>query len=313
MIVMLSYTKRCACLTGVSSCEGISYAHTWNTVSSRRGREAGENRMNNEVTQISSENQTVLHAWSASAVLRKLGGVVADVVLPPLCLACRASVQGHGGVCAACWREIDFIESPRCDRLGIPLPYPSGETIVSAAALADPPQYGRARAVARYDGTLRKLVHGLKYRDQHEGVELFARWMVHAGDDLLYDADMLVPVPLARMRLWTRRFNQSALLAKAISQFSGIPESPLLLERTRRTASQVGLSTEQRKRNVAGAFNVPDAHCPAIDGRKLVLIDDVITTGATANACARALLGAGAIRVDVLALGRVVDPLTPRL
>ena len=269
--------------------------------------------MNSEATQISSDAQTVREAWSASAVLRKLGGVVADVVLPPLCLACRTSVQGHGGVCAACWREIDFIESPRCDRLGIPLPYPSGETIVSAAALAEPPQYERSRAVARYDGTLRKLVHGLKYRDRHEGVELFARWMMHAGEDLLCDAEMLVPVPLARMRLWTRRFNQSALLAKAISRSSGVPENSFLLERTRRTASQVGLSTEQRKRNVAGAFNVPEGHRDAIDGRNLVLIDDVITTGATANACARALLGAGAARVDVLALGRVVDPLTPRL
>ncbi|MEM8744814.1 MAG: ComF family protein, partial [Pseudomonadota bacterium] len=226
---------------------------------------------------------------------------------------CRAPVQGHGGVCAACWREIDFIENPRCDRLGIPLPYPTDETIVSAAAVANPPKYHRARAVARYDGTLRKLVHGLKYRDRHEGVELFARWMVHAGEDLLNDADLLVPVPLARMRLWTRRFNQSALLSKAIARLSSVPESPSLLERTRRTASQVGLSTEQRRRNVAGAFHVAEKHGHEIDGKRVVLVDDVITTGATANACASALLRAGAAQVDVLALGRVVDPLTPRL
>ena len=310
---MLSYPRRCACLTGVSPCEGISYPHACNTVSPRLLRAADGSRMKSETTQVPSDSRTGLHTGSVIAGLRKLGETVADIVLPPLCLSCRASVQGHGGVCAACWREIDFIEHPRCDRLGVPLPYPSGETIVSAAALADPPQYGRARAVARYDGTLRKLVHGLKYRDRHEGIKLFARWMIQAGGDLLADADLLVPVPLARMRLWTRRFNQSGLLAKEISRLSGIPENPFVLQRTRRTASQVGLSSEQRRRNVAGAFDVPGTHRAMIDGRKLVLIDDVITTGATANACARTLLGAGAARVDVLALGRVVDPLTPRL
>ena len=246
-------------------------------------------------------------------LVRKLGGFVADIVLPPLCLACRASVQGHGGVCPECWRDIDFIEDPRCDRLGIPLPYPSGETIVSAAALADPPQYGRARAAARYDGTLRKLVHGLKYRDRHEGIELFSRWMVHAGEDVLRDAEMLVPVPLARMRLWERRFNQAALLSRAIARISSVQEAPFALERTRRTASQIGLSVEQRRRNVAGAFRVPEKYRAAIESRNLIVVDDVVTTGATANACAKALLGAGAARVDVLALGRVVDPLTPRL
>lgn len=246
-------------------------------------------------------------------LLRTVAHKLADVVLPPLCLACRAPVQGHGGVCGACWREIDFIEAPRCDRLGVPLPFPAGDTIVSAAALAEPPQYGRARAVARYDGTLRKLVHGLKYRDRHEGIELFARWMCHSGADVLRDADWLVPVPLARMRLWQRRFNQAALLASAIARVTHVPDAPFVLQRTRRTATQVGLSVEQRRRNVAGAFSVPEGRRAEIAGKNLVLVDDVITTGATANACARALLRAGAGRVDVLALGRVVDPLTPRL
>ncbi|MDA7947894.1 MAG: ComF family protein [Hyphomicrobiaceae bacterium] len=269
--------------------------------------------MNSEPVQMTSDGRIGLPTSSVAALLRKLGGWVVDVVLPPLCLACRASVQGHGGVCAACWRDIDFIESPRCDCLGIPLPYPSGDKIVSAAALADPPQYGRARAVARYDGTLRTLVHGLKYRDRHEGVELFSRWMVHAGEDLLRDADILVPVPLARMRLWERRFNQAVLLSRAIARVSGVKEAPVVLERTRRTVSQVGLSVEQRRRNVAGAFSVPEKHRRTIESMNIVLVDDVITTGATANACAKALLGAGAARVDVLALGRVVDPLTPRL
>jgi len=236
-----------------------------------------------------------------------------DFILPPLCLACRAPVQGQGGLCAQCWPRVDFIEPPRCDRLGIPLPVPSDEPVVSAAALADPPVYDRARVVARYDGVMRELVHGLKYGDRHEGVELFARWMVHAGAEVLDTANAIVPVPLARTRLWWRRFNQAALLARAIGRATNIPDKPFALQRIRRTPSQVGLSAEQRRRNVAGAFRVPGRRRAQVAERNIVIVDDVITTGATANACARTLKRAGAARVDVLALARVVDPLTPRL
>ncbi len=260
------------------------------------------------------------HAEATRNLLQPLGafcgkaaGKLSDFILPPLCLVCRSPVLGHGGLCATCWPGIDFIERPRCDVLGIPLPFPSDETVVSAAALADPPDYDRARAVARYDGVMRELIHGIKYGDRHEGVKLFCLWMKHAGDDVLEDTDLLVPVPLARMRLWSRRFNQSALLARALSRARDIPDNPFALKRIRWTASQVGLSTEQRKQNVAGAFQVPEAQHAGILDQNIVLIDDVITTGATANACAKALKRAGAARVDVLARARVVDPLTPRL
>ncbi|MHA1165241.1 MAG: ComF family protein [Alphaproteobacteria bacterium] len=255
--------------------------------------------------------RTVFHR--VGGLCRKAPGKLADFILPPLCLVCRSSVMGHAGLCSQCWSKIDFIEPPRCDRLGIPLPFPSDETVISAAALADPPVYDRARAVARYDGVMRELIHTLKYGDRHEGVALFSKWMIHAGADILEDADILIPVPLARLRLWSRRFNQSALLARAVAHSFDIIDDPTSLERTRRTASQVGLSAEQRKKNVAGAFRVPDRKRAHIEGRNVLLIDDVITTGATADACARTLKRAGAARVDVLALARVVDPLTPTL
>ena len=269
--------------------------------------------MTSEIAQMSDRVQEDRAGWSIGTFLKRSGRMLADVVLPPLCLACRMPVQGHGGLCAACWREIDFIEQPRCDRLGIPLPYPAGEIIVSAAALASPPDYGRARPVARYDGVMRNLIHDLKYRDRHEGVSLFAGWMAHSGEDLLRDADVLVPVPLAPARLWGRRFNQAALLSRALSSLSGIPDAPLALQRVRRTATQVGLTPDQRRRNVAGAFRVPESKEVEIAGKNVVLIDDVITTGATVNACAKSLMRAKARSVDVVALGRVVDPLTPCL
>ncbi len=238
---------------------------------------------------------------------------LADIVLPPLCLACRAPVHTHGGLCPACWARVDFIQAPLCDRLGIPLPYAVGEKIVSAAAVADPPVFDRARAVAAYGDVTRDLVHAYKYRDRQEGLSLFARWMARAGAGLVQEADVLVPVPLYRLRLWRRRFNQSALLADRIGRLAGVAYDPFLLQRTRRTASQVGLTVEQRQRNVAGAFAVSAARKADVKGARILLIDDVLTTGATANACARALKRAGAAQVDVLTLARVVDPLAPRL
>src|SRR5690606_13516077 len=137
--------------------------------------------------------------------------------------------------------------------------------------------------------------------------DLFGRWLVRAGAELLADADRLVPVPLYRSRLWWRRFNQSALLAQNISRLSGVPADCFVLKRVRRTASQVGLSAKQRRRNVAGAFKVDPLRRDGIRGRRIVVVDDIVTTGATADACARVLKRAGAARVDVLALARVVE------
>ena len=252
--------------------------------------------------------------FAAKGMARDLARGLVDLVLPPRCLACGVATADHDALCAVCWREIDFIEPPLCDRLGIPLPFPlEGEgQPVSAAALADPPAFDRARAVARYSGTMRRLIHDLKYRDRQIGLDLFARWLCHAGAPLIDDADLLVPVPLHVSRLWSRRFNQSALLAQRLSAISGLPCEPRLLTRIKRTRSQVGLTADQRSRNLMGAIAVAERRRGDLAGRSILLIDDVITTGATANACARALRKAGAARIDVLALGRVVDPLAAR-
>ncbi len=219
-------------------------------------------------------------------------------------------MESHGALCPSCWGSIDFIGPPLCNRLGIPLPYDSGEIAISAAAFANPPVYHRARAVAHYDGVMRDMIHNFKYADRHEAVDLFGRWLAYAGRDILEDADLLIPVPLYRLRLWARRFNQAAILADGLARLSGITSNPFCLTRVRQTRSQVGLTADQRKRNVAGAFHVPKASRAHIQGRNIVLVDDVITTGATAEACAKVLINAGAVQVDVLALARVVNPLT---
>jgi ComF family protein len=179
--------------------------------------------------------------------------------------------------------------------------------MVSAAALAHPPAYDRARAVAHYTGAMRALIHTFKYADRHDARALFGRWLLEAGQELHAGSDVIIPVPLSRLRLLSRRFNQAAILARELSGLTGVPFDPHLLKRRRFTSSQVGLTRDQRRRNVAGAFRVARHRAAGLVGRSVLLVDDVITTGATADGCARALKRAGVARVDVLALALVTD------
>ncbi|MCS0504065.1 ComF family protein [Ancylobacter sp. GSK1Z-4-2] len=234
-----------------------------------------------------------------------------DLALPPSCMACRAAVSEPGCLCPSCWSRLSLIERPYCDRLGIPLPYDSdpvgGNPRLSAAALEAPPAYHRARAAALFGEVARDLVHALKYADRLDVAAPMARMMARAGADVLADAEALVPVPLHAMRLWRRRFNQSAALALALQCISGVPARTSWLARRRATPPQVGLDRAARAANVAGAFEVPDEARAELKGRRVVLVDDVLTTGATLDACAKALSRAGAGRVDVLVFARVVD------
>ncbi len=242
----------------------------------------------------------------SAAALRHALGRVLDVGLPPLCPACREPLASLG-LCAACWSRLSFIAPPYCERLGIPFVYDPGPGILSMEAIADPPVYTRARAAVRFEDVSRALVHALKYGDRLDLVPMLARWMTVAGRDLIGDADALVPVPLHWRRLWARRFNQAAALAARIAAETGTAVMPDALRRVRVTAQQVGLSRDQRATNVQGAFRVPPQARPAIRGKRLVLVDDVLTSGATVETCARALLRGGALQVDVLVFARVVE------
>lgn len=234
----------------------------------------------------------------AANLARRLG----DSIVPPLCLSCREPLTAHDALCAACWNGVHFIRPPVCERLGTPLPYDVGPGAISAAASANPPVYERARAVAHYSGLMRKLVQDLKFRDRDDLLGLLSGWLAEAGRELLADAELVVPIPLSRLRLLERRFNQSARLGQAVARRCHIPFDALSLVRTRNTRPQVGLSRAQRLENVQGAFAVPAGRHRRIEGRRIVLVDDVVTTGTTVSAAARALYSAGAERVDVLAL-----------
>jgi ComF family protein len=228
-----------------------------------------------------------------------------NTLYPPTCLACRAGTERHGALCPRCWSAMRFIERPFCERLGTPFEQDLGQSLISPQAMADPPAFGRARAVARFeDGPARTLVHRLKYSDRAELARPIASWMARAGADILADADLLTPVPLHALRLWRRQFNQAAALATEVSRRTGKPCDLNALRRVKATLSQVGLSRAQRAENVQGAFRIADPG--VVRGLNVVLIDDVLTSGATANAASRALLRAGAKQVDVLVFARVV-------
>jgi ComF family protein len=245
-----------------------------------------------------------------AAALRGTLGALLDIALPQLCPACREPVRG-AGLCATCWSKLSFIAPPYCERLGIPFAFDAGPGLLSMEAIADPPAYGRARAAVRYDEVASTLVHALKYGDRLDLAPVMAGWMANAGRELLAEADAIVPVPLHWQRQWTRRYNQSALLAQVMAKTCGKPVAYDALERVKATRAQVGLGKSERARNVQGVFRVPPESRAAVAGRRLVLVDDVLTSGATVDAAARALLRAGAAAVDVLVFARVVAAARP--
>ena len=258
-----------------------------------------------------SPSRSIAHplrgAWRACrGLVSHAARTALDVALPTLCVACRDPVAGEG-VCPECWSKLAFIERPFCPRLGIPFVYDPGPDMLSMEAIANPPSYQRARAAVRYDDVAKVLVHALKYQDRTDLAPTMGRWMARAGTELLDGADVLIPVPLHWRRGWSRRYNQSGALARSIAGQSGVPVAVDTLRRVRPTQQQVGLSRADRARNVQGAFKVAADRTGQVHGRRVVLIDDVLTSGATVDACARALLRARAAQVDVLVFARVVD------
>lgn len=238
--------------------------------------------------------------------IKEAARMTLDAVLPPQCLACNASVDRPGNLCAGCFTKFTFITPPHCDCCGVPLETPVIEDVLCGACLSDRPAFDQARAVFLYTADSRHLILKLKHGDRTDAAVSLARWMQRAGVALIADCDVIVPVPLHRWRLLSRMYNQSALLANALGNECGKPVIPDAVTRVKATPVQGGLDRAARRKNVARAFAVKNPS--VIQDRRVLLIDDVLTTGATTSACAATLLGAGAASVSVLVLARV--PLT---
>jgi ComF family protein len=247
----------------------------------------------------------------AGAVARGFGSALLGLALPPTCIACGSITGAAGGLCGPCWGKLSFISRPYCERTGAPFSHDPdrvfGDGWLSAEALADPPAYDRARAAVTFDDVARGLVHKLKYADRLDLAAPMARLMLQAGTDLMGSAEIIVPVPLHPIRLWRRKFNQAALLARHVAAATALPVEAGALVRRRRTPSQTALGRNARRANVAGAFAVPHGAAHRIEGRRVLLVDDVYTTGATLDACAQVLRRAGAAGVDALTFARVVE------
>lgn len=248
-------------------------------------------------------------AWLASlrAGLATAGRFALDLALPPGCLACGRPVASAGALCAGCWGRLRLIERPFCQRLAIPFGYDIGPDALSAEAIADPPPFDRLRAVAIYDEFSGRIVQGLKYHDHTELARSMAAMIARAADDLGVGAELVAPVPLHPRRLWQRRFNQSAMIAAEVARRLEKPHVPDLVDRIKPTRRQVGLRVSERAANVQGAFRVSPEARQKLAGRRVLLVDDVYTTGATAKAVTRALLRGGAAAVDVVVFARVVE------
>ncbi|MCF3947911.1 ComF family protein [Acidiphilium sp. AL] len=237
-------------------------------------------------------------------MLKSLARATLDILLPAHCLACTEPVTGDGQLCAACFAEADFITAPFCGQCGLPLAEPAP---LCTACDWDPPAFRAARAALRYGPAAKRLILPFKYTDRPEAASGLARLLLRPGADLLARADWLVPVPLHRRRLAARGYNQAGQLARALG---GLTKKPVLIDalaRIRATRPLAELDQHDREAALKGAIAVRRHRTAQIAGRTILLIDDVLTSGATASSCATTLHEAGAGAVDVLALARVAD------
>lgn len=255
------------------------------------------------MTEVTETRRSAIPAW-----LRRAADGATGLLLPRRCLACGTPVDGQGALCASCWPSVQFLGPPFCSACGYPFEYDPGEGVLCGACTAQSPAFRRARSVFVYDDASRGPLLAFKHADRTDAAPSFARLMMQAAPDLLSDADLIAPVPLHRRRLFSRRYNQSALLSRALASGTGLTSVPDLLVRSRHTPTQGGLSASARRRNVRGAFAMRPDKADRVRDAQVLLIDDVFTTGATVETCSRTLLRAGARAVDVLTLARVVRP-----
>ena len=237
--------------------------------------------------------------------LRNLASQVPELLVPSTCLTCDRFVDCQGGCCPQCWGQLRFVTKPHCPVMGSPFSIDMGDGFLSAEAIANPPPFDKLRTVLLYDDLARKLVSSIKYSDRADLLRWVANWMNVSGQEIIDETDAIIPVPLHPSRLRKRRFNQAGELGHRLAKLNGKEFLPEILIRRKPTRQQVGLSESERARNVSGAFAVPQEMKINLKEKRILLIDDVYTTGATAKAATRALKRGGASQINVLVFAKV--------
>jgi ComF family protein len=232
-------------------------------------------------------------------------GQLVDFALPPRCPGCGSIVAEMHRFCLVCWNALHFLGEPCCARCGLPFAYDGGAGAECGACLAHPPRFDRLRAAVAYGEIARGVALKLKYSRRPGIAETLAHFMLRPAAGLPADS-ILIPVPLHRWRIWKRGYNQSALIATALARRTGMAVELDLLKRTRATPPLKGMGRRERSEAVRGAFEVAPSQRDRVEGRALILVDDVYTSGATADACARALRKAGARVVNIICWARVI-------
>lgn len=227
-----------------------------------------------------------------------------DIIIPPVCLSCKDVVQEQGQICAECWQNIPLISKHKCNKCGLPFEFDMGKGAKCQQCSSSKPKFKKVLAVCKHEGTARKLAVNLKFNDRTHLAPYIASMMVSMGRELLEKTDIIIPVPLHSRRRLFRKYNQSALLGQQIAKQSGVDYSPFVMKRVRSTTPQTRLSKKDREKNVKDAFSVTNKL--AVEGKRILLIDDVMTTGATINECTAALKEAGVKHVNGLVFSRVV-------
>lgn len=236
----------------------------------------------------------------------RLCTTVLDTILPPRCIVTGNPVIEQGTIDASFWSQLNFLRDPCCKRCGYPFSHEIHKDMLCPSCLIAPPQYDRHRAALAYDDHSKRLILPFKHGDRTYMTPTLGQWMMLAGRTLLDETDIILPVPLHRRRLFARRYNQAALLAQYIAKKAQLPHIPDGLLRSRATASQGFMKKEDRRRNVKNAFVLHPRHSSILENKKILLIDDVYTTGSTVEECTKALHKGGVTCVNVLTLARVI-------
>lgn len=236
--------------------------------------------------------------------IKNLSQAFLQIVLPPTCISCSDIVEMQGQICGSCWGDVAFIGKYKCHCCGLPFAFDMGKSAHCQHCIATKPEFKKVRAVCKYEGTGRRLAAKLKFHDKTHIAGSMGRMMFNAGAEVLKGADIIAPIPLHKRRQFWRKYNQAALLANELANYDAEKEyASQLMKRIRATIPQTQLAYAKRQENVEDAFVVDDTI--DVQGKTILLIDDVMTTGATMNSCAKSLKDAGAKKVNGLVFARV--------